>query len=371
MKKLLIALSIGILLTACGNPGVIAYTRGLMVEREAEKQVALVGFVDSAAQSKYFQAIEQYNSALHFDPKNTNALYRRGRCRARLSQYDAALSDFSEVVKLLPADPNAWRDRASTYKEMQMFAEAIKDYNTVETLSDADASLYLNRSFCKQYTGDRKGALDDAKKAVELKPDALAYCALATSERQMGNLKAMDEAFNKAIKLNPHRVSTYQSRGLSNFLCKRYAPAFTDFRKALAASEWRGSDTGYAVIFGTFSARFQKKDAEAKALLDEAMNQLQIQREVDKGAHNAEVAGDWPYPAIQYLHGDITDEKLIRAAQGDDGKETEARCYLGIVCWQKGDEKRAAQYFEWAAKNGRSDYVETELAHNFLTSKAH
>jgi tetratricopeptide (TPR) repeat protein len=353
-------------LASCGGPSVVAYTRGLALEREADGMAQRNNGVDNKTRAVYFKAIEQYNSAINLNPQHALSYHHRGLCRGRIGQSEDAISDFSKAVEIDPTAIESWQYRADAYKDAQQFAAAIEDYNTAEKLTsdndDEREAIYTNRAYCKRFVGDYKGALADAEKAVKISGSAANHCAVATIQRALGNEEQMDFAYEKALQANPHRVQTYQTRGFSEFIVKRYPQSLESFRTALRLSDWRGSDTPYAVLFGMFAARFAKNNGEAQALLGDAVNKLEIPTEVDMNAHNAMVADQWPLPAIQYFHGDITREKFLRAAQGDNSKMTEANCYLGLQALLKGDKKEAEKYFAWVKVNGRKDFIEYEVA---------
>lgn len=366
MKRFALTICIALILQGCGNPADVAYTRGLWIQKEADSDVEKVGRIDNSAKSKYFKAIEQFNSAIHFNENHSLAYYRRGVCRARLEQYDSAAGDFSRTVALDPHNAEGWVDRATVYKEMQEFGRAVEDYDIADKLAPGDERVYHGRSYCRRFSGDLKGALLDAQKAAELRPSPDNYCAIATIQRSLGNLKDMDAAYAKAIELNPHRIATYQVRGFSNFTAGRYDAALKDFQTALKGSNWTGNETPYAVIFGMFASRLGSNKKEASVLLDTAVKRLSIPIEIDKRAKNAQVADAWPTPAIQYFHGDITQEKFLRSAQGNNGKMTEAQCYLGIANLLNGEKQLATKHLQWVSENGRKDYVEYEIAHELL-----
>jgi tetratricopeptide (TPR) repeat protein len=351
-----------LILNACGNPSVVAYTRAIVFQREAEQAMNEAGKVDNKVEAKFFQAIEQYNSALHFDPNLVDAYYRRANCRASIEQYDAAIDDFTQVTHLKPADATGWARKANAEMMVQKFPDAIADFNAADSLVPGTAWVYNKRAYCKMYVGDPKGALADAKQVIEISPTAADYCLLAIAERANGNLAEMDKAFDKALTANPHDQTVYQNRGFSNFIVGRYPAALKDFQTFLKLSNWKGENAPYAVLLGVIAARLNKDEPAAKALLDESIWKMQIPTEVDKHAHNARVSNDWPMPALQYFHGDITKDKFIRAAQGSIGKETEVNCYLGLEALIKGDRATAEKQFRWVVQNGRRDYIEWDVA---------
>ncbi len=361
MKRLVFAVLATVLLNGCGGPGVVAYTQGLVLEREADQEFQKTGTISNASKAKYFKAVEQFNSALHFAPDHALSYYHRGICRTRLQQQEAALEDFSKTVSIEPANAEAWQDRANIYTDMGKFEDAIQDYNAAGNLLSEEPGTYAGRAYCQLHLGNLQAALNDAQKAVELEPSAGNFCALGNVQRDIGNVAEMDNAYSKALIADPHRVSTYQTRGFAKFIIGDYKSALPDFHKALKLSNWNGGDTPYAVIYGVYSARMLKQKSESANLLNEAVQRLDLPVEVDKNAHNAQVA-DWPKTMIQYLHGDIKQDSLLRAAQGDKNRMTEANCTLGIEALLNGDKSIAKRQFEWVIESGRRDYIEFDIA---------
>lgn len=370
LRKVIICLMI-VLLSGCGNPSVVAYTRGIIIEKEADSERPDDGTLNNQAKAKYFQAIEQYNSAINLDPKHSQAYYRRGLCRAKLQQFDAAVGDFSQTLSMEPRNAKVWIDRGEAYQELRQWKKAVADFDVADRLLPEDQYIYSARAYCKLYSGDLQSALADAQKAVALKPIASNYSVLARIYRACGKKDEMEKTYQFALAANPHRVSTYQSRGFSRFLFGDYKQSLSDFQTALRASNWTGADTPYAVLFSYFCYRLRHQDNEASALLSEAMTKLSILGEIDKGAHNAQVSGTWPYPAIQYFHGHIRAEALRRAAGDDISKNTEAKFYLGLDSFLRGDKKNAQEDFDWVAKNGREDFIEYEAAQVFKARLSH
>ena len=59
MKRLALLVLVAVILNACGNPAVVAYTRGIMLQREGDNALREAGKMNNKIESKYFQAIEQ------------------------------------------------------------------------------------------------------------------------------------------------------------------------------------------------------------------------------------------------------------------------------------------------------------------------
>jgi len=74
-------------------------------------------------------------------------------------------------------------------------------------------------------------------------------------------------------------------------------------------------------------------DASAKKFLANAEGKLD-----EKG---------WPYPAVQYLRGDLDEAALLKLATDDD-TPTEALWYLGFDLLLRGKKDQALEHFKWA-----------------------
>jgi len=109
----------------------------------------------------------------------------------------------------------------------------------------------------------------------------------------------------------------------------------------------------YAFIRGHLAARQAGNEAKAKRFLNDAAGKL------DKTA--------WPYPLVKFLRGEMDEAALLKQA-GDNDKQTEARCYLGLDYALKGRKKEALTHFRWVKEHGNSNFnfVEYTIAMNEL-----
>ena len=69
-------------------------------------------------QSKYDEALSDYNRALELDSKEPSTYFRRGVIYLRRSELDKAVQDFSENIRLEPNNGTAYANRAVAYKSL-------------------------------------------------------------------------------------------------------------------------------------------------------------------------------------------------------------------------------------------------------------
>lgn len=126
--------------------------------------------------------IKALNGKLAANPKDGNALYRRGQVYASKGAYHLALKDFDETLKLNPRDVEALNNRCWTRTVIGDLATAAKD---------CDAALRLRPNFV----------------------DALDSRGLLNLKR--GKAKSAIKDFDAALKINPRLTSSLYGRGLA------------------------------------------------------------------------------------------------------------------------------------------------------------
>ena len=84
------------------------------------------------------------------------------------------ITQTTQALAANPADTAALKLRAITLCQMQQFDEAITDLNTlIDELHSDDAEVYQLRGTIQMNRGDKHGALDDMRHALDLNPDLL------------------------------------------------------------------------------------------------------------------------------------------------------------------------------------------------------
>ena len=84
------------------------------------------------------------------------------------------IAQTTQAITSNPSDAAAYKQRAVTLRQMQQFDEAMADLDTlIDTLHSDDAEVYQLRGTIRMQRGDKKGALDDMRKALDLNPELL------------------------------------------------------------------------------------------------------------------------------------------------------------------------------------------------------
>ena len=84
------------------------------------------------------------------------------------------IAQTTQAIAADASNAEAYKQRALTFCQMQQYEEALADLDMlVNTLSVDDAEIYQLRGTLRMQRGDRDGALDDMRKALDLKPELL------------------------------------------------------------------------------------------------------------------------------------------------------------------------------------------------------
>lgn len=84
------------------------------------------------------------------------------------------IAQATQAIAVNPSDVAAYKQRAITLCQMQQFDEAMDDLDTlIDTLHTEDAEVFQLRGTLRMNQGDKKGALDDMRHALDLNPELL------------------------------------------------------------------------------------------------------------------------------------------------------------------------------------------------------
>jgi protein O-mannosyl-transferase len=112
------------------------------------------------------------NKAIIMNPQKGGAYYNRAMIYDALNEKGMAINDYTTALNLDPGlTVKILSNRSVLYLETGKYAEAAEDLDRVIELDRKNYRYYYNRAFSRLQLGDREGAINDYRKALEMNPD--------------------------------------------------------------------------------------------------------------------------------------------------------------------------------------------------------
>ena len=147
------------------------YQCALKIDPLFEDAISNIGniFYDK---KNYVEAKNFYNRAIALNPRHADAYYNRGNIHLHFDKNSDALSDYSKALEFNPSIVDAYLNRGQAHKKMGNYSAALTDFNKVIEMQPECADAYYHRAVTYFANNDHTlTALEDLKKAAELKPD--------------------------------------------------------------------------------------------------------------------------------------------------------------------------------------------------------
>ncbi|WP_438275429.1 caspase family protein [Nitrobacter sp.] len=129
---------------------------------------------------------------------------------------DPTIKSLTSTISANPKDANALYRRGQVYASKGAYAPAIKDFDAAIRLNPKDAEAYNNRCWTRTVIGELQPARRDCDEALRLRPgfvDALDSRGLLNL-KSGANKNAIAD-FDAALKINPRLTSSLYGRGLA------------------------------------------------------------------------------------------------------------------------------------------------------------
>jgi type IV pilus biogenesis/stability protein PilW len=168
-------------------------------------------------QGKTMQAIESVETALKFDPENSEAHYFLGSIHYQQSEYKPAEKEFRKAIKLNAYYTDAHNHLGLVYREMKQYDKALeefqtalkdKSYKTPEKIHLNIGHLYLARNMVPE-------SIASFQTAVTLNPNYIrGFLGLGTAYERAGQKDLADKALRKVVALGPDSPEAVEARHL-------------------------------------------------------------------------------------------------------------------------------------------------------------
>lgn len=176
------------------------FNSAMNLSRELEEKTT-----DKNELSKQYldKALNDYNTAIKLDPKNSFSYAARAVYYEALEEYNKALADYNKAIELNPKDKEVRQARGDLYTKLKDPSNAVKDYNLSQ---------------------------NDEKK----KFDGFDYVSLGDKYKEANDYPHAIENYTKAIEMTPqfefadHRLPAYNARAIAYMGKGEYDKALAD-----------------------------------------------------------------------------------------------------------------------------------------------
>ncbi|MBZ0273047.1 tetratricopeptide repeat protein [bacterium] len=245
------------------------------------------------ALGRYDDAIRDLDSAIGYEPENSEYHIARGEVRLRIGRGEAAEKDYARAIELDSENAKAYLGRGGLALVRNDLASARIDLDHCVRLAPNFSSCYLRRGKMFQMRGETDRGLADYAKATELAPDSSeAWFERAMAELELGRANDAEKsarkiaavepgpraqkvlgmvlsaqnreaeallAFDEAIKHDDKDFETWYLRGAIHAMGKQWDKAIADFDRSIAL-EGRYLDAWVAKA-GVYLAQDQNEKA--------------------------------------------------------------------------------------------------------------
>jgi len=213
--------------------------------------------------SEWADAIQEFSTAVRFDPNHAEAFAYRARCHERMGNYDNALFDANNAIQLNPQVFIAYIARGNVYNHRRDYNRGLNDYNEAIRLDPNSAIAYGCRGNSYNGLQDYTRAIADHDQAIRLDPSvALFYYNRGNSYYSLQNYPRAIADYTEAIRLDPNSAITYNNRGNSYNGLQDYTRAIADYTEAIRLNP------NYALVYNNRSISYRAIGDTARADAD-------------------------------------------------------------------------------------------------------
>ena len=106
--------------------------------------------------NKHKEAIEAYDKLLEIDDRFTHAFYNRGRLKLLSGRYDEAIADFERVLELETRYADAQNEIAIAHFKQKKYQEAYEDIQEAYEINDSNEVVLANKSLIESCVKKKK-----------------------------------------------------------------------------------------------------------------------------------------------------------------------------------------------------------------------
>jgi Flp pilus assembly protein TadD len=174
----------------------------------------------SARKTKDYEAAEKaFEQALEIDPHHVKSWLNLSRVLLDTERPDEALVKIDQALEIDPESYVAYRLKGRAYHQLGRNEEAVAAYRKAIQIDDQDAWSMNNMGLVFIQRGLYDKALPPLARAVEIKEDAATFWNnLGIALECTGHIRAAEDAFNTAIKIDGSYEKAYTNRDRVDFM---------------------------------------------------------------------------------------------------------------------------------------------------------
>ncbi len=195
----------------------------------------------------YKEAINDFSKALEYRPNYYEATLYRAEAETKIELYKEALQDYQAAIMLNPYVSNNYLERGRLFLSLKRYKEALADFDNYISKYPMEAECYIYRARARRSLQDETGALEDERKAKDLKSNKQSDTNEGIAQYNLKNYSNAVEQFNLAIQKNKQDGRAYLYRAWSLMMLKKYPASLLDFNKAVELT--KDADAFYGRAF--------------------------------------------------------------------------------------------------------------------------
>lgn len=255
---------------------------------------------------KYEQAARFMARAVALDARDPRPRVSLVGALVKLRKADEAIAHADYLVEHYPHTDFPYSVRAEAYEWAGRFEDSIKDLTTIIERHPSDrqyVSYYMRRTSCYRSMGDGRKALADAE---------------------------------IVLRLDGQGPYNYAARGCAYEELGELEKAFDDYQ---SAAELRDDEEYHKIWCCIILRKLGRREEADKFIKDYLKESAERFRQ-----------GQWIYPVLKYLAGEMTEDKVFDLARNDDPETSreqlcEAYYYIGACHLADGDLDKAEDLF--------------------------
>ncbi len=240
----------------------IHYNLSRVYISQSHRNIGIVLF----AMGNYYEALQEFNMALEYNPTYHELNYFIGVCKNNLGEFDGAIENFNVVLDSDPSNLPARLKLGVALHNYKMWDKAISLYKDILKTNPKYADIHYNLGL--SYLG--RGKIDEAITAFEgalnINADYLqARVKIVIAQIYLGNLDKAMESLAPLVKKYPNYADIHYYLGVVHAVKNEYEEAIENFKHAL---EIHPSYKDAKVKLGVLYCHFEKFDEGIKELED-------------------------------------------------------------------------------------------------------